>query len=524
MDTGAVLEFELPSSQQWFFYKMHPTAEAGLSVFFEDITGRKEAEILAARLAAIVDSSDDVIIGKTLDGVITSWNTSAERLFGYTADEAIGQSIMLLIPADRRDEEVGIIERLKRGERVDHFETVRQRKDGSLIDLSLTISPIKDSSGRVVGASKIARDITQRRYAEEALRRSEALSRSVLNNSPDCIKLLDLEGRVRFVNEPGLKLLGICDITPFIGEPWVGFWGDPEHRASAERAIARALRGELTQFEGHFTTFDGRSTWWDVMVTGILDTAGTPSQILALSRDITARRAAQEERERFMQELERSNQELSQFSHMVAHDLQTPVRTIRTFVEILARKHVDDGDEGLRAMILEAAARMQDLIHSLLSYAEVGKGDVRRSLVRVDETLHAARVSLAAMIDENNARIEYAALPTVHADPTLLSQLLQNLMTNAIKYRRADVAPVVMISGKSTAGGWEFAVQDNGQGIPPEFREIIFQPLKRLHGTDIPGTGLGLALCATIVERHGGRIWVQETPGGGATFRFTIPR
>jgi PAS domain S-box-containing protein len=174
MGAGDTVEFELfeSSSQQWILYKMNSAPAAGLSVYFEDITTRKLAEAAAARLASIVDSSDDAIISKTLDGTITSWNKSAERLFGYTAEEAVGQSIMILIPPDRVDEEPKIIERLRRGERVDHFETVRRRKDGSLLDISLTISPLKDSTGMVIGASKIARDITERKRVDDELRRA----------------------------------------------------------------------------------------------------------------------------------------------------------------------------------------------------------------------------------------------------------------------------------------------------------------------------------------------------------------
>ena len=168
------------------------------------VTERMQAERAGDLLAAIVDSSDDAIISKTLDGVITSWNKSAERLFGYTREEAVGQHITLIIPEDRRDEEVNIVERLRRGERVDHFETVRVRKDGTLIDLSLTISPVKDAAGHVVGASKVARDITERKQVEQALAERARL----LDLSNDAILVRDEADRIRYWNQSASALYG----------------------------------------------------------------------------------------------------------------------------------------------------------------------------------------------------------------------------------------------------------------------------------------------------------------------------
>jgi PAS domain S-box-containing protein len=349
--------------------------------------------------------------------------------------------------------------------------TRRLKAETSKPFLSGSAAPLIALDGDPAGVMGVFLDVTERRRAHEALRATETLARRVLDNSPDCVKLLDLEGRVRFINEPGQRLLGICDITPFIGQPWVDFWRDPDHRAAAQTAIARALAGDTTQFEGHFTTLDGRSTWWEVAVSAIPDESGHPFQILALSREITARREASLQREQLMSELTRSNQELSQFSHMVAHDLQAPVRTIHSFVELLGQKHGKDGDENIRRMMLDAAERMQTLIRSLLTFAEVGQGELRRVLIDTGALLQTVVQSMRASIDESVATVQSGDLPRVEADRPMLEQLLQNLISNAIKYKRSTVPPTIRITGERVEGGWKFAVADNGEGIEGKYLE-----------------------------------------------------
>ncbi|HEY2154697.1 MAG TPA: PAS domain S-box protein [Isosphaeraceae bacterium] len=179
----------------------------GAALIFRDATERKRAEEAQARLAAIVESSEDAIISKTLDGIVRSWNSAAERIFGYTADEAVGRPITLIIPPERMDEEVAILDRLRSGERVEHFETIRLTKDGRRIAISLTVSPIRDDAGHVTGASKIARDITQRKRAEDALRQSEARYRAIVEATPECVKLVGPDGTLLQMNAAGLAMI-----------------------------------------------------------------------------------------------------------------------------------------------------------------------------------------------------------------------------------------------------------------------------------------------------------------------------
>ena len=212
-----------------------------------DITQRKQAEQATGLLAAIVDSSDDAIVSKSLDGIVTSWNKGAERLFGYTAEEAIGQHISLIIPPDHRDEEATILERLKRGERVDHFETVRLRKDGARLDISLTISPVRDGAGRVMGASKVARNITERKQIERALRESEERFRAIVETTPECVKLVAAEGTLLQMNSSGLRMVGANCAEMVVGKNVYDLIAPPDRerfRAFNER-ICRGERGSL---------------------------------------------------------------------------------------------------------------------------------------------------------------------------------------------------------------------------------------------------------------------------------------
>jgi light-regulated signal transduction histidine kinase (bacteriophytochrome) len=224
-------------------------------------------------------------------------------------------------------------------------------------------------------------------------------------------------------------------------------------------------------------------------------------------------------------ELERSNRELAQFSYNVSHDLQAPVRNVRTLTQLLARHdgRLQEDSSHLLNLIEQSAAGMELLIRSLLRYAQAGQGQLNRQRVSIDQIIESVRMTLAPLIAKTGAKIICKPLPMVEADPVLLEHLFQNLLANGIQYHRPEEAPVVEISGEASKEGWQFAVKDNGQGIPRDYQDGIFEPLKRLHGSETPGTGLGLALCNSIVARHGGRIWVEsEGSGHGAIFCFTL--
>lgn len=375
------------------------TGSATLLLAFRDISDRKQAELNANRLASIIETSDDAIVSKDLQGIIVSWNQGAERLFGYTASEAIGQSIEIVIPSDRLDEEPQILDRLKRGERVEHFETIRIRKDGARRNISLTISPLRDADGLIVGASKIARDITERIRQDEA---------------------------VRAVNA----------------------------------------------------------------------------------------------------ELERANADLQQFAYSASHDLQEPLRTIKIYSELLQKTCADSlGERGNEFVshTVQAATRLDSLLKNLRIYTQVSQSDEPAGESEAAEALRKALLDLEGTIKESGASISSVPLPRVRMNEFQLEQVFQNIIGNAIRYSR-ELPPHVEIAAVRQEEEWLFTVRDNGIGIEARFAEQIFGMFKRLHsGAEYPGTGMGLAICKRIIERAGGRIWVESAPGEGSTFYFTIP-
>ncbi len=275
---------------------------------------RQKAERASSLLAAIVGSSDDAIISKTLAGTITSWNSAAERIFGYPAGEAVGQHITLIIPADRRDEETQIIERLKRGERIDHFETVRVNKAGVLLDISLTISPVKDGSGNIIGASKVARDITERKRTEKALRESEERFRAIVNTTPECVKLVALDGTLLQMNPPGLEMVGADCADMVIGKNVYDLIAphDRERFRAFNEGICGGDRGTL---EFDIVALNGTSRHMETHAAPLKTTEGSVVQ-LAVTRDIT-------ERTRVQKQLHQIEEQL----RSVADDLERQVRT-----------------------------------------------------------------------------------------------------------------------------------------------------------------------------------------------------
>ena len=295
-----------------------------------DISERKQAERASRLLSAIVDSSDDAIISKDLNGIITSWNKSAERLFGYTAAEAVGQPVTMLIPTDRLDEEPDILSRLRRGERVDHFETIRRRKDGALLDISLTISPVRDERGTIVGASKIARDISGRKQAEAMLLASEARFRQLADSMPHIVWTANAEGHVDYFNERWYEFIGHSQDSQTLST-WESILHPDDISRSRETWAEAVKSGGPYSVEYRF--WDGqwhRWRWFMARAVAIRDGAGRIVKWFGTCTDI-------DDRKRVEEDLLRANQDLEQFAFSASHDLQEPLRTVKVYSELLAQ-------------------------------------------------------------------------------------------------------------------------------------------------------------------------------------------
>ncbi len=485
-----------------------------------DVTDRKRAGETASYLASIVDASSDAIIGKDLSGVITSWNSGAERLFGYSAQEAIGRSILLLFPPELKDEELIIQGRLRRGQQVEGLETIRLSKAGRRIAVSLTSSPILNASGEVIGASKIVRDISERNALEAAFRESERRRRLATEAGELGLWSYDPNTRKTYWSSRCKTILGLPPgaLTPSLRNSLRLL-----HRDDVDR-VARMILGSFydgVPFEIEFRVLhsNGEVRWVQVRGRPFASDNGEGSQLHGTILDLTRRKQTEEA-------LKRSNSQLQQFAFAAAHDLQEPLRNVALSISLAkaqTRAALDPNSEALLDTATQSAQRMQDMVRALLSYSRVlHQEDEVWPVTDANEMLAAALSNLAREIEESGAFVTEDALPCVRMDQTHLIQLFQNLIGNAIKYRGSDPLRI-HVGALRRQNFCELYVRDNGIGIAPQYQERVFGVFKRLRVKQASGTGIGLALCKRIVEYYGGDIWIESDGRNGTTFFFKVP-
>jgi PAS domain S-box-containing protein len=510
----------------------------------QSMNSSNRAEVTQAYLGAIVESSDDAIVSKTLQGIITSWNTGAERLFGYTAAEIIGQPINILIPSDRQEEEAEILEKLRRGERVDHFETVRVRKDGTTVDLSITISPIKDGRGRIIGASKVARDISERKRLEKAWQTSEAKFRRLLDKLPAAAYTCDAEGLITYFNHRAVELWGG---TPKLNDPENRFCGSfklltndgvPLPHDQCWMALTLKENKEYSGYEVMVERPDGSRSLGLAYVTPIHDESGRLLGAVNVVVDISDRRRAEIEREELLMkekaaraEAQAANRSKDEFISLVSHELRSPLTSILGYNRIL-RSNLHDAEQIRHASdVIERNVQTQlRLIEDLLDTTRIVSGKLRLGLSPIDiipvlaEALDEVRP--AAKAKGIDLRTHYDTNPEmVNGDSGRLRQVIGNLLSNAIKFTPDGGRVEVWL--ESSDEDLRIVVNDTGKGIAPEFLPHIFDRLRqadssssRRHG----GLGLGLALVKHLVELHGGTVEAaSEGIGLGSTFTIKLP-
>jgi len=372
---------------------------------------------------------------------------------------------------------------------------------------------------------ELRQEVAQRVRAEEELRESEQRLKALIENAPEGMHTHDLRGILLDANKKWESLTGYAR-DELVGRNPVDVGLIPrEYVAKSVRLLERSRKGEATgPDEMELMKKDGTRIMLEVSTFPVR--RGGQVEVLGISRDITERKRADMKLKETMEELARSNAELQQFAYVASHDLQEPLRMVTSYVQLLARRwrgKLDrDADEFI-AFAVDGAIRMQDLINDLLSYSRLGTRANPFGMTDCNEVLENALNNLRLALDGSGAVVKYDSLPTVSGDSVQLVQVFQNLIGNAIKFRR-EQPPRVEVSVSKNEEEYIFSVRDNGIGIEPQYHERIFLIFQRLHSrAEYPGTGIGLAICKRVVERHGGRMWVESEPGKGSTFRFTIP-
>lgn len=492
-----------------------------------DITRRRERELYDAQarkqfeekqqyLAAIVASSDDAIISKTLDGIITSWNKAAYRIFGFTAKEAIGQHITLIIPKEHRQEEERIVNTLKQGKHIDHFETVRITKNGKRILVSLSISPIKDDQGTIIGASKIARDITQQKLIEQTAQQSQERLQLAVDAGKIGIWDWDIQKNEIIWSDRVYEIHGVRK-GKNIGElEKYRRFHHPEDAERINHAIQQAIAGiKPYQEEFRIITPSGKTRWIETKAVVIKDKSGKPRRMLGATMDITNRKNLEQQKDEFV--------------GIASHELKTPVTSIKAYTQLLESKFSKEGNEKAALMLTKVNAQLNKLtalIGDLLDITkiETGKLEFYEEYFDFNEMVQEIVEEIQLTTTTHKLVMNLDQTKSVYGDRDRIGQVLTNFLTNAVKY--SPYAQKIHISTKLSEEAICVSVRDFGIGIPKDSKDKVFERFFRVttsSGQTFPGIGLGLYISSQIIKRQQGKVWVHSQKGKGSTFSFSIP-
>ena len=500
-----------------------------------DISVRKAAEKhlaqMEGRYRGLLEAAPDAMVVVNQDGEIVLLNLQAEKQFGYRRDElarAAGDehhSGGLRRAADRRRHSARRRTRW-RSRSAPASSSSARRKDGSEFPIEIMLSPLESAEGILVTAA--IRDISVRKAAETHLAQMEGRYRGLLEAAPDAMVVVNHDGEIVLLNVQAEKQFG------YHRDELARAEGEEHHsgglRRAADRRRAALGGGRAGAADRHrdraLGPAEGRQRVSDRDHARARSESAEGILVTAAIRDISRRKEAEAQLLQKVEELKRSNEELGQFAYIASHDLQEPLRMVASYTQLLSRRYKgkldSDADEFI-AFAVDGASRMQRLIQDLLAYSRVGTKGKDLLETASEKALEQALVNLRGAIEESGALVTHDPLPTVLADETQLVQLFQNLVGNAIKYQGPGVPRVHVSAVRDGDQKWIFSVRDNGLGIDPQYFERIFGMFQRLHKREeFAGTGIGLAICKKIVERHGGAISVESQPGEGSTFRFVL--
>ncbi|MEE9567184.1 MAG: PAS domain S-box protein [Desulfobacteria bacterium] len=533
-ETGRPQEAEMtsPDGRVWFV-RGYPVLDenndiAGAVELTLEITQRKRAERALReseeRHRTVLEACPDPVVVYDTEGKSTYVNPAFTAVFGWTPEERLGKKLDY-VPEENWPETEVMIDKVKAGESFSDVESRRYTKDGKILDVSISAGIFLDGDGIPLGSVHILRNITKRKQVEAALRESEQRHRTVLEASPDPIVVYDMEGRCTNTNPaftavfgwtPEERLGKKLDYVP--EENW------PETQIMIEKVKA----GEsFSDVESRRYTKEGEVLDVSISAGIFLDRDRTPVGSVHILRNITKRKQMEERLKETMAELQRSNTELQQFAYIASHDLQEPLRKIQAFGDRLKSRYTEALDERGRDYLdrtLNAAKRMQALINNLLTLSRITTRAQPFVPVNLADVMEKVLSDLELHIERAGGLVEVGDLSTIDADPTQMRQLFQNLINNGLKFHHPEKKPVVKVYGQSLNEVCQLIVEDNGIGFEEKYKDRIFGIFQRLHGRgQYDGTGVGLAICQKIAERHGGSITAKSSPGQGATFIVTLP-
>jgi len=475
----------------------------------------------------LLETSTDIILTHDLEGRITYINQSGVKETGYSQIDLIGSLIMNILPAEEQAEMLKRADARHRGEiETYEYETKFITKSGKHVPVEVHSAPVL-INGTCNEVLITARDITERNRAEKTLRESEEVFRLLVEAVEDyAIIMLDTDGRVTSWNVGAERIKGYR-AEEIIGHHFSCFYSNDDveqDKPNQELRIA-AAEGHFEN-EGYRIRKDGNKFWANVVITALRDDDNQLKGFSKITRDITERKRADDLLQKAFHDLERSNKDLEQFAYVASHDLQEPLRMVSSFTQLLEQRYKDKLDQDAHdfiAFAVDGANRMQRLINDLLEYSRLTTRGKEFVTVDTNSVLAQVFANLQTKIEETHAIITKDDLPIIVADESQMIRILQNLIDNALKFKH-DSAPIIHLSAHVKGGFTIFSVRDNGLGIEQQYADKVFQIFQRLNNSkEYPGTGIGLAMCKRVIERHGGKIWFESELGKGTTFFFTIP-